>query len=264
MDPRLSEWLNLVFRWIHVVAGIAWIGHLYFFNWVNSQFAKAYDPESKKKLLPELMPRALYWFRWGAMYTFVTGVLLLAIVIYDGGVLVRTADMSVAVLSLVGFLSLVVAWVVYDMLWKAMAKNEMAGVVVSFLLFLGTAFGLSRIFPARAVFIHLGSILGTIMFTNVWMRIWPSQRKIIAAAAGGPAVDPAIPALAGLRSKQNTYMSVPLTFFMVSNHFPTAMSFPTIGGKDMGWLGAGLFVAVGWIVTKMLFKKSAGEAPKKY
>src|SRR5437867_232334 len=147
--------LELLFRWIHVVAGIAWIGHLYFFNWVNSQFAKAYDAESKKKLLPELMPRALYWFRWGAMYTWVTGVLLLGIVIYDGGGLVRTANLSVPVLSIIGFASLIVGWIVYDNLWKAMAKSEMAGVVVSFLLFLGAAFGLSRIMPARAAFIHL-------------------------------------------------------------------------------------------------------------
>ena len=70
--------LEFVFRWIHVVAGIMWIGHLYFFNFVNAQVAKAYDPDSKKKILPELMPRALYWFRWGAMYTWISGFFLLA------------------------------------------------------------------------------------------------------------------------------------------------------------------------------------------
>src|SRR5207244_6699852 len=87
MDANVAEWLNLVFRWIHVLAGILWIGHLYFFNFVNGQVAKTYDADSKKKVVPELMPRALYWFRWGAAYTWVTGILLLGLVYYMGGLL---------------------------------------------------------------------------------------------------------------------------------------------------------------------------------
>ena len=88
MDPNVSEWLNLIFRWIHVVAGVMWIGHLWFFNFVNGQVAKTYDADSKKKVVPELMPRALYWFRWGAAYTFITGILLLFLVYWFGGVMV--------------------------------------------------------------------------------------------------------------------------------------------------------------------------------
>src|SRR4051812_25596073 len=84
MDPNVSEWLNLIFRWIHVLAGVMWIGHLWFFNFVNAQLAKTYTPEGKKQVLPELMPRALYWFRWGAMYTWVSGILLIAIVYIMG------------------------------------------------------------------------------------------------------------------------------------------------------------------------------------
>src|SRR5688572_31762143 len=85
MPENVSEWLNLVLRWIHVVAGIVWIGHLYFFNWVNAHLAKTYDAESKKKVVPELMPRALYFFRWGAIYTWVTGILLLFVTYAMGG-----------------------------------------------------------------------------------------------------------------------------------------------------------------------------------
>src|SRR5207244_8220825 len=70
----MYEWLNVIFRWVHVVAGVMWIGHLWFFNFVNAQVAKTYDPDSRKKVVPELMPRALYWFRWGAAYTWVTGI----------------------------------------------------------------------------------------------------------------------------------------------------------------------------------------------
>src|SRR3989442_1793556 len=85
MDPNLNACLEMIFRWIHVVAGIAWIGHLYFFNFVNSQVVKTYDGDSKRKVVPELMPRALYWFRWGAAYTWVTGFLLAGMVYYMGG-----------------------------------------------------------------------------------------------------------------------------------------------------------------------------------
>src|SRR6185295_17075847 len=84
MDPNVNAWLEMIFRWIHVVAGIAWIGHLYFFNFVNAQVAKTYDADSKKKVVPELMPRALYWFRWGAAWTWITGFLLILMVFYHG------------------------------------------------------------------------------------------------------------------------------------------------------------------------------------
>src|SRR6266851_2383775 len=84
MDSNVNEWLNLIFRWIHVLAGVMWIGHLWFFNFVNSQVAKTYDADSKKKVVPELMPRALFWFRWGAAYTWVSGILLMGLVIYMG------------------------------------------------------------------------------------------------------------------------------------------------------------------------------------
>src|SRR5215467_8126622 len=97
MDPKVSEALNLIFRWIHVLAGVMWIGHLWFFNFVNGQVAKTYDAESKKKVVPELMPRALYWFRWGAAYTWITGILLLGLVYYMGGQLVPQYDAKVSI-----------------------------------------------------------------------------------------------------------------------------------------------------------------------
>jgi len=83
LDPNIRACLEMIFRWIHVVAGIAWIGHLYFFNFVNSQVVKTYDADSKRKVVPELMPRALYWFRWGAAYTWVSGFLLAGMVYYQ-------------------------------------------------------------------------------------------------------------------------------------------------------------------------------------
>ena len=97
------------------------------------------------------------------------------------------------------------------------------------------------------------------MAANVWMRIWPNQRKIISGISGkAPAPDASVPALAGLRSKHNTYMSVPLIFFMVSNHFPT------VYGSDYAWVIALVFVAVGWGITKFLYNKAGTPAPAQY
>src|SRR5579884_3170920 len=212
MDPKVREWIELIFRWTHVVAGITWIGHLYFFNWVNSQVAKTYDADSKKKVVPELMPRALYFFRWGAAYTWITGIVLLGLAysMVSNTLVVSdncgpntvpcspVANPGAATGIAIG--CLVVAWVIYDLLWKSMAKKEMAGVIVSFILLAGLTFGYSQLFTPRATFILVGATLGTIMAANVWMRIWPNQRRIISATKAGTAPDPAWLGPAGLRS----------------------------------------------------------------
>ena len=258
MDENVRSWMELFFRWIHVVAGVMWIGHLYFFNFVNGQVAKTYDADSKKKVVPELMPRALYWFRWGAAYTWITGILLLGLVYYMGGVLVPPGGMSVGAGTGAGLALLVVAWVIYDVLWKAMEKQETAAVAISYVLVAAVTFGLSRVLTGRAVFIHVGAMFGTVMAANVWMRIWPAQRKLIAATKAGTAPDAALAARAGLRSKHNTYMSVPLIFAMVSNHYPA------VYGSDFGWIILLVLIALGWAATKGLYTKSGGPAPKQY
>src|SRR5262249_13600672 len=182
MDANVTAVLDLIFRWVHVVAGIVWIGHLYFFNFVNAQVAKTYDADSKKKLVPELMPRALYWFRWGAAWTWITGFRLAGSIYYSSpNLLPPDSPMSPIVGSGLSVLLIVVVFFVYDAIWKAMAKNEQAGVAVSFVILAALTFGMWQVFAPRAVFIHVGMLFGTIMAMNVWMRIWPSQKKIIAA-----------------------------------------------------------------------------------
>jgi uncharacterized membrane protein len=259
MNPEVDNWLQLIFRWLHVIAGVMWIGHLWFFNFVNGQVAKTYDADSKKKVVPELMPRALYWFRWGAAYTFITGILLLGLVYYMGGSLVPVVGARLAVGPGTGVAIglLIVAWVIYDVMWKAMAKQEMVGAIVSFVLVAGIAFGLSQVFIGRAVYIHIGAMFGTIMAANVWMRIWPNQKKIIAAVKAGTAPDPST-AIAALRSKHNTYMSMPLIFFMVSNHYPT------VYGHEFSWAFVPGFVAAGWLIAKLCFSKSASKATAQF
>lgn len=217
------EAMNLVeslFRWIHVVAGILWIGLLYFFNWVNTAFAPTMDGETKKKVVPELMPRTLYWFRWGAAFTWVTGVFLLLIVFYHGrAIFGGTATgwgigvfLSIAVTFLAVFL--------YDFLYKGPLKDPSAGfwggVVLAFVAL--AIFQYVGGLGFRGVAIHLGALFGTNMAFNVWFRIWPAQQKIITATKNGEAPDPDLVALAGSRSKHNTYMSVPLVFLMLNYH----------------------------------------------
>jgi uncharacterized membrane protein len=252
----VSELLNLIFRWIHVLAGIMWIGHLWFFNFVNAQVAKTYTPEGKKQVLPELLPRALYWFRWGAAYTWVSGLLLLVIVYWLGGAMDAAFQPHAA--GGLGLVLIVIGFAVYDQLWKNV-KSEQVAAVISFVLLAVFTVALTRFMGGRAVYIHVGTLLGTIMAANVWMRIWPSQRKIIAGVKGtAPAPDPSVAALAGLRSKHNTYMSVPLVFTMVSNHFPS------VYGSDLAWLWLLLLVLIGWAATKFLYNKSASAAPAQF
>ena len=259
MDSNVSEWLNLIFRWIHVLAGVMWIGHLWFFNFVNAQLVKTYTPEGKKQVLPELMPRALYWFRWGAAYTWVTGILLLWVVYWAGNAM-GSEKMSSYGSGGIALFIVLVCFAIYDVMWKNL-KNEMAGMAISFVLtavfvlILTKGLGIG----GRALFIYTGGLFGTIMAANVWMRIWPNQRKIIGGVKGtSPAPDASVAALAGLRSKHNTYMSVPLIFFMVSNHYPT------VYGSDFAWVYALVFVAVGWGVTKFLYGKAASPAPAQF
>src|SRR5207247_10106721 len=172
------EALEAIFRWMHVFAGIIWIGHLYFFNWVNGPLQAKLDGPTKKQVVPELMPRALYFFRWGAAYTWITGVLMFGI-IYSMRTNLLLSDETrfggpggatgiVIGIWIIGFL-------IYDQLWKALAKKEQVGVIVSFLITTAIAFGLSQMLDGRAMFIAVGGLFGTIMAANVWMRIWPAQ-----------------------------------------------------------------------------------------
>jgi len=158
----------------------------------------------------------------------------------------------------ISFGVLIAGFVIYDLLWKSLEKKETVGAAVSFVLTAGLIYGLHQIFAPRAAYILLGATFGTIMAANVWMRIWPAQRRIISAIKGGTAPDGALVARAGLRSKHNTYMSVPLIFTMISNHYPS------VYGSDLSPIFLIALVALGWGITKMIYSKSATPAPAQF
>ena len=244
----MMEGMQFIFRWLHVFVGIIWIGHLYFFNFVNAPLAAKLDGPTKQKVVPELMPRALFWFRWGAAWTWITGVLLLLLVFYHGGLAIETdASWGAAAIAMIAVTFLAVF--VYDALWSSGLKsNVRAATIVSFVLLAVVVWMFVEVggFPPRSVLIHTGAMFGTIMAFNVWFRIWPAQQRIIAAVKAGKAPEAADPALAGLRSKHNTYMSLPLLWAMANEH-----ATPFFGGNfgipgDFYWVAWLAVVVLGW------------------
>ena len=252
------EILNALFRWIHVIAGIIWIGHLYFFNFVNGPFAaKMKEAGASKTVVPELMPRALFWFRWGAAWTWVTGVLLLMLVFYHGGVLLEGEDQTLGSGVFISLAVTFLGFLVYDALYKSpLAQNARNAAIVSFVLVAVALLIFVYVghFSYRAYSIHVGAMFGTTMAFNVWFRIWPSQQKIITAVKNGAAPDAALVTLAGMRSRHNTYMSVPLIWTMINMHttkFPCSTCSPIAQ-----WLGLLGIILLGWHLVFQMYQKS--------
>ena len=270
INPTLSEWLNLILRWIHVFAGIMWVGTTYYFTWLDARLSEeekavANTGETaqiwmvhsggfyvvEKRKVPDLVSRTLHWFRWEAGTTWLSGFALLVLVYYvGGGALVDTdvRDISVGAAIGVGIGVLIVGWIIYDlMMLSPLRKNEQAFAVIAYLMIVGTTYGLTHVFSGRAAYIHVGALFGTIMAANVWMRILPAQKKMIAALNAGQKPDDALSAQAKLRSKQNTFMAVPVVFIMISNHFP-AVAY----GDQYNWAVLAVLILLGWVAAKFI------------
>lgn len=258
-------------RWLHVVAGIMWIGHLWFFNFVNANFAPTLDADSKKKVVPELMPRALYMFRWGAAFTWVTGVTLLGLVFYMNqmGLLLESTAAGERTLGAMGGLSIALVFIapfVYDVLARTVIKDPTRAFWIGWVLASAAFLFFRHVggFTYRGSVIHLGAMFGTIMAYNVWYRIWPNQRLIIKGVAAGEAVDAALVGLAGLRSRHNTFMSVPLVFTMLNAHAPWAAFNAAPGSFRVTDLVVPALVLVMWFLTYQMYELAKKEGPKFY
>jgi uncharacterized membrane protein len=169
---------------------------------------------------------------------------------YLGSYLIDTdvRDISQGVGICVGVGVLIIAWVVYDLLvLSPIGKNELLFAAISYVAIVAVAFGLTHTLSGRAAYIHVGAMFGTIMVANVWMRILPAQRRMIAATKEGQQPDQRLAARAKLRSKHNTFMAVPVVFLMISNHYPV-----TTYGHDYNWVVLAVVVLLGWGAAKII------------
>ena len=212
------ELIHPIFKWLHIIAGIMWIGLLYFFNFINGHFAATMDGDTKKKVVPELMPRALYWFRWGAAWTWITGVILLLVVYYHGGL---TFDESSS-WGTEAFIMIAVTFLgvyLYDALYKSgLASNLRLVTIVSFAL-IGVVVYLMKDwagFSYRSFNMHLGALFGTNMAFNVWFVIWPNQKRALGIVECDPDVKAKSARTAMLFSRTNTLLSLPMLLSMVA------------------------------------------------
>lgn len=251
MDPHVTEWLNLVIRWIHMIVGIAWIGASFYFVWLENNLNRI-NPKTglagdlwaihgggiyhleKYKLAPPEMPEKLHWFKWEAYFTWITGMLLLGVVYYLNAEIYLIAPgsgLSSAEAIGIGIGSLVVGWFVYDLLCdSALGKTPLLLGIIIFALLVATAYGLTLVFSGRGAYIHVGAIIGTIMVGNVFRIIMPAQRNLVSAIEKGEEPDPTLPKKGLLRSRHNNYLTLPVLFIMISNHFPSTY------GSNWNWL----------------------------
>ena len=265
MNPELGQWLDAIVRWVHVFAGIMWVGTTYYFTWLDGRFMELENSEDKKgepvwmvhsggfyrvekQKAPQPLPLNLHWFRWEAGLTWMSGMALFIMVYYMGGLMINLEESRISNNTAIGLSVglLIGGWLVYDLVLGRLFKNEFVGATVSFILIAGLSWFLVRDFSGRAAFLQLGSMFGTIMVANVWMRILPAQRRMVAALKEGKPPDAGEAKRAKSASKHNTFMAVPTVFIMISNHFPIAY------GHRHNWIVLSAVVLVGWIAARMI------------
>lgn len=268
MDSTLREVLDLVFRWIHVIAGIMWVGNSMLFNWLDRNLEKregqgprsfgeiwmlhsgAWYQVEKKWLAPDEMPPLVHWFKWQSYTTWMTGFMLLVVVYYLGGksflVDPQVLDMGYGQAVGLSLGLLVGGWVLYDGLWRLLGlwPNLATGLTLGLL----TTFvvGITYLFSGRAAYIHVGALMGSLMAGNVFFHIIPSQKQMVAATTRGELADPALGLRAKTRSIHNNYLTFPVLFVMISNHFPSTW------GHPRSWMVLGVLVLGGATVRHFL------------
>ncbi len=276
VDALGSDWVALVLRWIHVTVGIAWIGSSFLFNWMDSQF-EAVAPEragvagemwmvhgggfyrvEKYLVAPERLPRALHWFKWEAYSTWLSGFALLAAIYFLGApvYLVDAETPFPAPVAVVVALALLAAgWFVYDGLCRLLVGR--AALLLAALVFAWTAAVAAvagALFSGRAAYILVGAMLGTIMAANVFRVIIPNQKRAVAALLKGEKPEPRLGIEAKQRSLHNNYITLPVLFVMVSNHYPVTY------GQPYNWAILAGLGAVGVAVRHFFNLRNRGRA----
>ncbi len=269
VDAYLADWLNLILRWSHVIAGIAWIGSSFYFIWLDARLnVPPRNPESsdvagdlwavhgggfyhsqKYQVSPAQLPEPLHWFKWEAYATWLTGFALLIVVYYlnAGALLVdpQVADIEATTAIAASVAMVAAGWLVYDGLCR-LSLGGWTFVLVGGALLLGLCWGVTHVFSGRGAYIQIGVMLGTIMAGNVFFIIIPSQKQLVAAKLEGEQPDARLGQRAKQRSVHNNYLTLPVVFTMISPHFAVYLREPlelagAVRHLRRGRAGAALF-----------------------
>jgi uncharacterized membrane protein len=259
------DWLSFGMRWLHVVTGIAWIGSSFYFVALDLGLrqrpglpAGAHGEEwqvhgggfyhiQKYLVAPAEMPEHLTWFKWESYATWLTGFAMLAIVYYAGADLYlidrNVLDVTPTVAILISLASLGLGWLIYDLLCKSpLGKNDTLLMLVLYAIVVFMAWGYTQLFTGRAAFLHLGAFTATIMSANVFLVIIPNQKIVVADLIAGRKPDPKYGRIAKTRSLHNNYLTLPVLFLMLSNHYPLAF------GTQFNWVIASLVFIIGVLI----------------
>jgi uncharacterized membrane protein len=276
LDVVLTEWLSAILRWLHVIAGIGWIGSSFYFIHLDLSLKKndALPPGVKGEawqvhgggfyqmikfmVAPARMPDELTWFKWEAYTTWLSGFSLLIVVYYmqadlflvDKSVL----NMSAPQAATIAFVSLAASWLAYEAFCRSpLGKHEVPLALVGFVYLVALTYAFTHVFSGRGAFTQIGALIGTIMVANVFVIVIPNQKKTIAAMLKGEQPDPRWGALGKQRSVHNNYLTLPVVFLMLSNHYP--LFFAT----RFNWLIVAIVLLIGPVIRHFFNSRHEGK-----
>jgi uncharacterized membrane protein len=272
----LTEWLSVIVRWLHVVAGIAWIGSSFYFIHLDlSLKARPGLPEGVKGdawqvhgggfyhmikylVAPARMPDELTWFKWEAYTTWLSGFALMVIVYYMSADLFlvdrAVLDLSPRTAIALSLGLLLVPWLIYEALCRSpLGNNEIALSLVGYVLLIALTYGYTHVFSGRGAFNQIGALIGTIMVANVFVIIIPNQKKTVAALIAGQAPDPVLGEQGKQRSVHNNYLTLPVIFLMISNHYPLLYA------TKYNWLIVAIVLAIGPVIRHFFNSRHQGK-----
>jgi uncharacterized membrane protein len=265
VDLVLWQWVDLLVRWTHVIAGIAWIGSSFYFVHLDSSIKRrdGLPPEAggeawqvhgggfyhmvKYLVAPARMPDELTWFKWEAYATWMSGFALLVIVYYFGASLymIDPAVLALPVWAAVAIsvLGIALGWVAYNAMCRSpLGRDDVKLAAAGFVFLVVLAYVFTWIFSGRGAYMQMGALIGTMMAANVLMIIIPNQKKVVADLIAGRTPDPALGEVAKQRSMHNNYLTLPVLFVMISNHYPLAFA------SRFNWLILAIVLVVGAII----------------
>ena len=275
MDIAVMDWAAMLFRWLHITTGIAWIGSSFFFVFLDlslrkhSGLSKGVSGDSwmvhgggfyhsqKYMVAPEHMPEELHWFKYEAYFTWISGIGLMGIMYYWGAesFLIDSDKIAFepwqAIAASLMFLAF--GWIFYDLICKSPLGDKTSTLAVCvFLLIVAFSWGLLEVFSGRAAFLHVGAIVGSMMVGNVFFVIIPNQKRVVADLKAGKDTDPALGLQAKQRSTHNNYLTLPVLLMMISNHYPVLF------GQAHSWVIIALILIIGGVARHYFNTSHAG------